>query len=165
MRENLTARGIKYQRYIGVRRDESHARSGTPDSACDDYFDCVSHYPLASWTKQQVFAFLRQHGEEVNPLYRLGFARVGCAPCINSGKEDVLLWATRFPEMIDKVRRWEQKNGRTFFAPCVPGLEVNWGDDVIRWASTTRGGRQFALPFVQGQVEAGGCMSKWGLCE
>ena len=109
---------------------------------CDEYFDCKVCCPLAKWTKPQVFAFLKEHGEEPNPLYKLGFGRVGCAPCINSGKDDILLWATRFPEMIDKVCRWEREVGRTFFAPCVPGMDINRVDDVVRWAATARGGRQ-----------------------
>jgi 3'-phosphoadenosine 5'-phosphosulfate sulfotransferase (PAPS reductase)/FAD synthetase len=165
LRENLEEKGIGYERYIGVRRDESAPRRCTPESRWDEYFRCKLHCPIASWTKRGVFTFLKVCGEEPNPLYKLGFSRVGCAPCVNSGKEDVLLWATRFPGMIDKVRRWERETGRTFFAPCVPGMEVNWVDDVVRWAATARGGRQIALPFVQDAVEAGGCMSRWGLCE
>lgn len=165
LRENFDAKGIAYERYIGVRRDESQARKDVKDTECDDYFDCVLHRPIASWTKPQVFAFLAEHGEEVNPLYRMGFGRVGCAPCINSGKDDILLWASRFPEMIDKVRGWEAKNVRPFFAPMVPGREINWIDEVVEWAKTVRGGRQYALPFAQAEIEAGGCMSKWGLCE
>ena len=165
LHENLTAKGIGYWRYIGVRRDESDARKDTPMSRCDEYFGCKVCCPLAKWTKQQVFAYLKEHGEEPNPLYKLGFGRVGCAPCINSGKDDILLWATRFPQMIDKIRRWEREVGRTFFAPCVPGMDVNRVDDVVRWAATARGGRQVALPFLRDEVESGGCMSKWGLCE
>jgi len=165
LRENLTANGIAYERYIGVRRDESEARKDTPEARCDDYFDCMTNCPLADWTKRQVFDFIKEHGEEPNPLYKLGFGRVGCAPCINSGKDDILLWATRFPEMIEKLREWERREKRTFFAPCVPGMEINFVDDVVRWSKTARGGRQAALPYFQNEIEQGGCMSKWGLCE
>lgn len=163
--ENLRAHGIDYDRYIGVRRDESAARKDTPDHRWDEYFDCEVFYPIAAWTKQQVFDFLKEHGEEVNPLYRAGFNRVGCAPCINSGKDDIREWAARFPEMIDKVREWEKSVGRTFFAPCVPGLEINWIDEVVEWAKTARGGRQGLLAFVENDAAAGACVSKYGLCE
>src|SRR5579885_1471849 len=122
--DNLTAQGIRYARYIGVRA-----------------------------------------GEDINPLYKLGFTRVGCAPCINSSKADIRNWAARFPEMIDKVRRWEQSVGRTFFAPVVPGKDINWIDEVVTWSRTERGGRQFSLPFVEAQAESGTCISKYGLCE
>jgi hypothetical protein len=88
------------------------------------------------------FDYVRLHKEQINPLYSLGFTRVGCAPCVNSNKDDILKWATRFPEMIDKVRAWERHVGRTFFAPCVPGMVINWIDDVVAWAKTDFGGRQ-----------------------
>ena len=108
------------------------------------------------------FDYVRAHGEQVNPLYSLGFMRVGCAPCINSGKDDILNWATRFPEMIDKVRTWEQQVGRTFFAPCVPGMAINWIDDVVAWAKTDRGGRQNNLFRI---LPPPACESRFGLCE
>ncbi len=112
-----------------------------------------------------MFAYLKERGEEINPLYRLGFSRVGCAPCINSGKDDVRLWAARFPEMIDKVRQWEKEVGRTFFPPTVPGKVINWVDEVVAWAKTSHGGKRTLLPFVEADAEAGVCSSKYGLCE
>ena len=126
----------------GVRRDESLARSQRQWQEWDDYYDCELYNPVYDWTKQMCFDYVRQHKEQINPLYSLGFTRVGCAPCVNSGKDDILNWATRFPEMIDKVRAWEQHVGRTFFAPCVPGMAINWIDDVVAWAKTDHGGRQ-----------------------
>lgn len=163
--EHLIAHGLDFERYIGVRRDESGPRARTPDSAWDPYFDCQIHYPIAAWSKAQVFAFLAQHGEETNPLYRMGFSRVGCAPCINSGKSDIRQWAARCPEMIDKVRLWEHAVGRTFFAPCVPGKAINWIDEVVSWAKTARGGSQFDLPMVEAEAAQGTCSSRYGLCE
>jgi 3'-phosphoadenosine 5'-phosphosulfate sulfotransferase (PAPS reductase)/FAD synthetase len=163
--ENLTRQGIDFEHWTGVRRDESQKRSAALEREWDDYFDCYINRPLVHWTKAQVFTFLEEHGEAVNPLYRAGFSRVGCAPCINSGKDDVRLWAARFPEMIDKVREWESQVGRTFFAPCVPGKEINWVDEVVAWSKTARGGNQVLLPMVEAEAEAGSCSSKYGLCE
>lgn len=161
--ENLTAKGIDFERWIGVRRDESEARRNAKEREWDEYFDCYVNRPLVDWTKKQVFDFLAEHGEEVNPLYKMGFGRVGCAPCINSGKEDIRTWATRFPEMIDKVREWEKRVGRTFFAPCVPGKEFNWVDEVVEWSKTGYGGNQFLIPMWEAEAES--CSSKYGLCE
>jgi 3'-phosphoadenosine 5'-phosphosulfate sulfotransferase (PAPS reductase)/FAD synthetase len=163
--DNLTAQGIRYARYIGVRADESNERASCPEQEFDSYFHCMLYRPLFRWTKQQCFDFVRAAGEDINPLYKLGFTRVGCAPCINSSKADIRNWAARFPEMIDKVRRWEQSVGRTFFAPVVPGKDINWIDEVVTWSRTERGGRQFSLPFVEAQAESGTCISKYGLCE
>lgn len=108
------------------------------------------------------FDYVKHHGEKVNELYTLGFGRVGCAPCVNSNKSDVLNWATRFPEMIDKVREWEKRVGKTFFAPTVPGMELNWIDDVVKWSKTCHGGKQYDLLVLQ---EPDACESNYGLCE
>lgn len=202
--ENLVANGIDFERYVGLRRDESDTRKNTPEGPVwDDFFDCYIHYPMATWTKRQVFEFLAEHEEPINPLYTMGFGRVGCAPCVNSGKEDVRNWAARDPAMIDKLRGWEARVGYTFFAPCVPNAEyndtlrtwitdwtieiidekgkkrrrpvpgappkpkrpLNWIDDVVAWSRTSRGGNQFELPMLDGEIQPTVCSSKYGLCE
>lgn len=151
-----------YVRYTGLRRDESRARQHTPPQEWDEFFDCDVRHPLFDWTKQMCFDYVKAHGEDVNPLYSMGFDRVGCAPCINSGKDDILLWHQRFPEMIDKVRGWEHRTGKTFFMPLVPGLSSNTIDAVVEWAKTTHGGRQQSLHVL---YERPACESKFGLCE
>jgi 3'-phosphoadenosine 5'-phosphosulfate sulfotransferase (PAPS reductase)/FAD synthetase len=162
-----------YERYTGVRRDESEARKNTPDREWDRYMDCWINHPIAAMTKQQCFDDVLSAGEPINPLYSLGFGRVGCAPCVNSGKDDVRLWADRFPEMIDKIRGWEQRTGFTFFAPCVPEIKPridargklsvhNYVDEVVEWSRTVRGGVQFS---VLNLVQRPACESKYGLCE
>jgi len=163
--ENLEAKGIDYERYTGVRQDESHKRKDTVEREWDDYFDCYVNHPLATWTKKQVFDYILEAGEQFNPLYLQGFGRVGCAPCVNSGKDDINLWATRYPEMIDKLRGWEKQNGRTFFPPMVPGMEMNFVDEVVAWSKTAYGGNQILLPMLEAEVEEGSCSSRYGLCE
>lgn len=161
--ENLE--GVEFDRYVGVRRDESQLRACAKDCEWDAYFKCMVWRPIASWSKKLVFQTLKEAGEEINPLYTMGFNRVGCAPCINSSKEDILNWSVRRPDMIDKIRVWESKVGRTFFAPMVPGKAINWIDEVVQWSKTTRGGQQYALPIAQSEAEQGLCVSKYGLCE
>lgn len=158
-----------YERYAGVRRDESASRANVDEREYDDYFMCWLNRPISTWTKTQVFEFLAGHGEPVNPLYKLGLGRVGCAPCVNSGKEDIRLWAAHFPEMIDKVRGWERRVGKTFFPPCIPtgrgGRRHGFVDEVVEWAKTVHGGSQYELPLLEADIRAGFCMSKYGLCE
>lgn len=151
-----------YARYTGVRRDESVKRTDTPAECWDDYYDCQRRNPIMDWTKQMCFDYVRAAGEPINPLYSLGFTRVGCAPCINSGKDDILRWSQRFPEMIDKVRTWERRVGRTFFAPMVPGMAINFIDDVVVWAGTVHGGKQIGLHVLH---ERPACENTFGLCE
>lgn len=151
-----------YARFTGVRRDESLARAERQWQEWDDHYDCEPFNPVYDWSKQMCFDYVKHHGEQINPLYSLGFSRVGCAPFVNSNKDDILKWATHFPEMIDKTRMWEQHVGRTFFAPCVPGMAINWIDDVVAWAKTDHGGRQNNLFRI---LPPPACESRYGLCE
>lgn len=150
-----------YVRYSGLRRDESDNRKNTPRREYDDWFRCEINHPLHDWSKQACFDFVLTAGEQVNPLYSLGFDRVGCEVCINSGRKDIRNWAKRFPEVIVKIRGWEKAMGRTFFAPMVPGKEINWIDEVVEWANCERGGRQYSLDVY---LPAPVCESKFGLC-
>jgi 3'-phosphoadenosine 5'-phosphosulfate sulfotransferase (PAPS reductase)/FAD synthetase len=151
-----------FERYTGLRRDESSKRRETPLREWDEYFDCYVNHPLVEWTKQQCFDYVIGAGEQVNPLYALGFNRVGCAPCINSSKSDILQWNNRFPDVIDKVRGVELRIGRTFFAPCVPGKAINTIDEVVEWSKTEHGGKQYSLGSL---CVLPSCESKFGLCE
>jgi 3'-phosphoadenosine 5'-phosphosulfate sulfotransferase (PAPS reductase)/FAD synthetase len=154
--------GQEFARYKGVRRDESNTRRDTPLEQWDDYFDCPLFAPLFDWTKKMCFDYVEAHGEQINPLYRLGFNRVGCAPCINSSKADIVNWSVRRPEMIDKVRGLEARTGRTFFMPVDRDGQINRIDEVVLWAKTTRGGREVLLPMMHDRPS---CESKYGLCE
>jgi len=154
-----------YIRYSGKRRDESKRRACTPFEEWDDFFQTDLICPIADWSKQMCFDYCKAHGEQINPLYEMGFGRVGCAPCVNSTKEDILNWATRFPEMIDKVRAWEKQAGRPFFRPDDSTSEVLFIDDVVKWSKTVRGGKQIALPYYQAEAQLGQCVSKYSLCE
>ena len=154
--------GESYVRYVGNRRDESPSRASMPFSQWDDWFDCDLLAPLADWTKPMCFAYVEAHGESINPLYRMGFDRVGCAPCINSGKADIAQWAARRPDAIDKVRGFEARIGGSFFFPVDRDGIPHQIDEVVRWANTRRGGKKVFLPMMH---EREGCESKYGLCE
>lgn len=154
--------GQTFVRYSGVRREESANRKDTPFEQWDEFYDCQLFAPLMDWPKTMCFDYVRHHGEPINPLYSMGFSRVGCAPCINSNKQDIANWAARFPEMIDKVRGWEERTGLTFFMPIDRDGIRNGIDEVVQWSRTARGGRKMLLPMFN---ERQGCESKYGLCE
>jgi phosphoadenosine phosphosulfate reductase len=37
--------------------------------------------PVATWTRRDTWAYLKEHELPHNPLYDLGYASIGCAPC------------------------------------------------------------------------------------
>ena len=85
--------------YSGVRKDESSARSKrykgiTADGLYDSKYSIKSQivkecYPIIDWTTEQVKLYIKEQGFYLNPLYSLGFNRVGCFPCICSSTSDI----------------------------------------------------------------------------
>lgn len=72
----------------GLRPDQSPAtRSGIPTIEHDARFSTpgqpklVKINPLASWSADDVWAWIRTHDVPYNPLHERGFRSIGCEPC------------------------------------------------------------------------------------
>jgi phosphoadenosine phosphosulfate reductase len=67
----------------GLRRDGGGpSRADTPKAELDAaHGDIVKLNPLADWSREQVWAYIRSHRLPVNPLYERGYTSIGCAPC------------------------------------------------------------------------------------
>jgi phosphoadenosine phosphosulfate reductase len=65
----------------GLRADQSDDRAGISFAAFDHQHRLIKLNPLFDWTREQVLAFIREHGIPYNPLHVQGFASIGCAPC------------------------------------------------------------------------------------
>jgi phosphoadenosine phosphosulfate reductase len=66
------------------RRDSSPTRADAPfvqryELEPDRWIVKVN--PMAAWSRQEVWAYLKEHDLPHNPLYDLGYASIGCAPC------------------------------------------------------------------------------------
>jgi phosphoadenosine phosphosulfate reductase len=71
----------------GQRRDQSPAtRAAIPVVELDGTFPgrdgpLVKLNPLAAWTSQETWDFIRDNGIPFNPLHERGFISLGCEPC------------------------------------------------------------------------------------
>lgn len=166
---------------VGIRAAESLRRSKMPEWEEQD--EATIWRPLLAWTMQDVVDIHARHGVVPNPLYLQGASRVGCWPCIYARKAEIKHLAKTDPDRVALLRdleaeitvaadaRAEAKGKanelpRTFFQGHGPkDLGGRAGampiDDVVEWASTSRGGRQFQL--IEAPEEEG-CM-RWGLCD
>ncbi len=66
------------------RRDSSPTRAESPlvqQYELEPGRFIVKVNPVAAWTKRDVWAYLTEHDLPHNPLYDLGYASIGCAPC------------------------------------------------------------------------------------
>ena len=161
----------------GVRRDESLRRSLLSENELKKCYDngaeLWNYRPIIDWTAQQCFDMHKKHGVKHNPLYEMGMGRVGCMPCINCRKDELLEISKRFPEVIDRIEQWEQavkqaskRQAATFFA--APSDDSEWSATqtirvLVEWSKTKRGGRLYDMfrMLDDGPV----CTSIYGLCE
>ena len=65
----------------GQRREHSPDRSRLPEREFDAVHGLEKLNPLAAWSEEQVWAYLREHRVPYNRLYDQGYRSIGCAPC------------------------------------------------------------------------------------
>ena len=66
----------------GLRRDQWATRTNIRKVEIDhDHGAIVKLNPLAEWTEDEVWDYLRENDVPVHPLYAKGYTSIGCAPC------------------------------------------------------------------------------------
>lgn len=165
----------------GVRIDESEARRNRlacpVNLAFSKFFDergggLFNYRPILRWTAADCFEVHRMVGLEPNPLYLEGFSRVGCMPCINASKDEVLQISRRYPGHIDRLEFWEwlvsqaSKRQEASFFPDPERdahLDKRGIRKMVEWSQTSRGGQ--TLDWIRLTEEPRACESAYGLCE
>jgi phosphoadenosine phosphosulfate reductase len=77
----------------GVRRDQSPTRAGTPKLGWDDRHEIWKASPLADWTDDDVWSYIRERDLPVNTLHERGYASIGCMHCTAPGSGREGRWA------------------------------------------------------------------------
>jgi phosphoadenosine phosphosulfate reductase len=65
----------------GVRRDQAPTRANTRKLEWDGKFNLVKLNPLADWTWNQVWDYIRAHNVPYNPLHDQNYPSIGCTYC------------------------------------------------------------------------------------
>jgi phosphoadenosine phosphosulfate reductase len=66
----------------GLRRQQAETRSHTAVVAPDlEHEGLTKVAPLATWSKDQVWGYIREHELPYHALYDAGYTSIGCAPC------------------------------------------------------------------------------------
>jgi phosphoadenosine phosphosulfate reductase len=70
----------------GQRHDQSNTRTDVPVVQVDPAFSSeanslVKFNPIANWSSQQVWDYIRENEVPYNPLHAKGFDSIGCEPC------------------------------------------------------------------------------------
>ena len=154
-----------WEMFTGIRAGESTRRSKMQPFSYNDFFDCWSVLPLLYNSEEDQFDLLERWGVPPNPLYALGYGRVGCFPCIHANKKELELlpdWAW------DRLIYYESLlKGSWFPAGILPGKPIGYIpsiSEVREWCTTSHGGSQYKL-FSRKTEDAPSCMTGWIACE
>ena len=109
--ENFVSKGIDFINVTGIRREESKSRKDTEcfkivnEAYNKNKFIVKVLHPVAYWNTQRVFDYHKKFNIDVNPLYKKGFSRVGCYPCIYARKHELQMME---PEYKQRLRNLEK---------------------------------------------------------
>lgn len=65
----------------GLRREQSVTRADVAVQSFDEVYGIEKFNPLADWSEEDVWAYLRAFDAPYNALYEQGYRSIGCAPC------------------------------------------------------------------------------------
>jgi phosphoadenosine phosphosulfate reductase len=65
----------------GLRTEQSTTRSDLAPVSLDETFGLIKVSPLANWSTDQVWAYIKEHDIPYNVLHDQGYPSIGCAPC------------------------------------------------------------------------------------
>lgn len=72
----------KYAAWItGIRRDQAPTRTNAKKVEYDYKFGLLKFNPLASWTSDDVWNYIREHNVIYNPLHDRDYPSIGCEYC------------------------------------------------------------------------------------
>ncbi|HUG80305.1 MAG TPA: phosphoadenylyl-sulfate reductase [Bryobacterales bacterium] len=67
---------------VGLRRGQSETRRDVRKVALDEQHGGIYKLsPLADWSNEEVWAYIRRHDVPYHDLYDEGYTSIGCAPC------------------------------------------------------------------------------------
>lgn len=72
----------KYDAWItGIRRDQAPTRANAKKVEYDVKFGLVKFNPIASWTSDDVWRYIRENDVPYNPLHDRNYPSIGCEHC------------------------------------------------------------------------------------
>jgi phosphoadenosine phosphosulfate reductase len=77
----------------GVRRDQSPTRAAVAKIGWDERHELWQASPLADWSDDDVWRYVREHELPFNALHDRGYASIGCTHCTGPGDGREGRWA------------------------------------------------------------------------
>ena len=134
---SIFAREKKLLSYItGLRSEENKRRSNYKKRDQNPQISAKRINPILDWSKQEVWSYIRKYNLPANPIYSLGFNRIGCWPCPFKTNLDWKLIKENFPNKYATL----QKALKSIYKEC-EGIGIDNIDDFIennKWTCYSR---------------------------
>jgi len=156
--------------YQGIRAQESASRARMLPQVWDDGYDAFVSRPILSWSVEDVFAMHKKYQVPVNPLYKMGHARVGCFPCVMVNQSQLRILSEQSPEVWDRIEEISRAaGGKSFFSPgyipdrCTTGFDPKSQKNF----PTNQDVKEYVLDKAQTKLDdtPSSCMSVYNICE
>ena len=122
--------------------------------------------PVFDWSAQEVIDYIIENGLEPNPLYRMGFKRVGCYPCIMASQQDIYNIATQDNQRIQYIAKLETELKSSFFGPDkIPARFYKGAYPLIQDVEKYVVNKHAKGSLFDDYENSTSCMSYYGLCE
>ena len=93
--------------FDGIRASESkHRAEYTRVKENTKIIKQLSAYPILNWSDFEVWCYLLHADIPVNPLYTMGYSRVGCWACPNNNRFDSFLLTKTHPQLHEKLNKY-----------------------------------------------------------
>lgn len=130
----------------------NHAREVFQDAKkYDEVFDCIMVTkaknkddlicnPIYKFTERDIWQYIDENEIEVNPLYKMGYRRVGCILCPLGGRNSMLKEAADFPKYkqayiraFDRMMKARRDAGKDNVTGETGYHAWETGEDVYDW--------------------------------
>ena len=64
----------------GIRRNQADTRADRKPVEWSKRFNCYAVSPLLSWSRKDIYQYMKQHDLPYHPLFDQGYASIGCNP-------------------------------------------------------------------------------------
>ena len=125
--------GVEYEKTMkgGIILNHDNAESRQFVEQCYRTTSTIIN-PIVDWTTNDVWEFLKHYGCQSNPLYQMGFCRVGCVGCPMGGGKHMKNEFARYPKYKENyIRAFD----RMINHRADKGLPTVWksGEECYTW--------------------------------
>lgn len=114
---------------MGLRAEESHSRAKASVSKLNvgnskagrEWYDWL---PIHTLSTAEVFAIIRDAGQQPHPAYAAGNERLSCIFCIMANKRDLANGARLNPELFNRYVELEKRTGYTMHMSRKPLVDL-----------------------------------------